>query len=74
MEAENQPEVSATEQKATNDRLANRLKAKKNGGNRRYDGMNAIQNKGDLVERKPLTPFETYAQALLLSNEASYVN
>ena len=33
-----------------------------------------IQNAGDIVERKPLSPLETYAQALLLSNEASYLN
>jgi len=26
------------------------------------------------VERRPQTPWENYAQALLLSNEASYVN
>lgn len=36
--------------------------------------MRPIQNTGDLVERKQLTPWETYTQALLLSNEASYVN
>ena len=34
----------------------------------------AIHNEGDRVERKPLTPWETYAQALLFSNEAAYVN
>ncbi|EDY17279.1 protein of unknown function DUF1549 [Chthoniobacter flavus Ellin428] len=38
------------------------------------NGMTAIQNKGDIVERKPLTGWETFAHALLLSNEASYVN
>ena len=38
------------------------------------DGEHAIQNEGQLVERNPLTPWETYAQALLLSNEAAYVN
>ena len=40
----------------------------------RNDGAKAIQNKGKLVERRPLTPYETYAHALLLSNEASYIN
>ncbi|MDQ3623414.1 MAG: DUF1553 domain-containing protein, partial [Verrucomicrobiota bacterium] len=34
----------------------------------------AIQNEGEVVARKPLTPWETYTQALLLSNEAAYVN
>jgi len=37
-------------------------------------GSAAIQNPGRFVERKPLTPWETYTHALLLSNEASYVN
>ena len=40
----------------------------------RNDGNRAIRNEGDYVERKPLTPWETYVQALLLSNEAAYVN
>ena len=40
----------------------------------RNDGNRAIRNEGDYVERKPLTPWETYIQALLLSNEAAYVN
>jgi hypothetical protein len=34
----------------------------------------AIQNEGSRVERKALTPWETYVQALLFSNEAAYVN
>ena len=33
-----------------------------------------IQNPGARVERRPLTPWETYVQALLFSNEAAYVN
>jgi hypothetical protein len=40
----------------------------------RNDGNRAIRNEGEYVERKPLTPWETYVQALLLSNEAAYVN
>ena len=40
----------------------------------RNDGMKAIQNDGTYVMRKPLTPWETFAHALLLSNEAAYVN
>ncbi len=42
--------------------------------NKGNDGQIAIQNDGNIVERKPLTPWETFAQALLLSNEAAYVN
>jgi hypothetical protein len=38
------------------------------------NGMTAIQNKGTMVERSALTGWEAYAQALLMSNEASYVN
>ncbi len=75
VEADNQPGNTPEEQKAANARNQAKAKAKgKIGGNRQYDGMNPIRNEGDLVERKPLTPLETYAQALLLSNEASYVN
>ncbi len=41
----------------------------------RSDALKAIQNEGGvIVERKPLTPWETYAHALLCSNEAAYVN
>ena len=40
----------------------------------RSDALKAIQNKGEVVDRKTLTPWETYAQALLFSNEASYIN
>jgi hypothetical protein len=38
------------------------------------DGVRAIRNQGKFIERKPLTPWETFAHALLLSNEAAYVN
>ncbi len=41
---------------------------------RGMDMYGAIQNSGDYVARKPLTEWETLAQALLLSNEAAYVN
>ena len=42
--------------------------------NRGSDMYGAIQNEGKIVERKPLDAWETYVQALLLSNEAAYVN
>jgi len=74
IEAVNQPTVSPEAQKAADARNAAKRGKAKVGGNRQYDGMNPIRNEGDLVERKPLSPLETYAQALLLSNEASYVN
>jgi hypothetical protein len=34
----------------------------------------AIQNPGEFVEKRPLTGWEAYAQALLFSNELAYVN
>jgi hypothetical protein len=42
--------------------------------NRKGDGKRAIQNEGEVVERKPLTIWEEYAQALLFTNEIAYVN
>jgi hypothetical protein len=38
------------------------------------NALAAIQNEGEMVERKPLTAWETFAHALLLSNEAAYIN
>jgi len=46
----------------------------KRAGTMNDNGMTAIQNKGEIIERKPLTGWETYAHALLLSNEAAYIN
>ena len=43
-------------------------------GTMRNARRDAIKNEGDWVERKPLSAWETYAQTLLLSNEAVYVN
>ena len=40
----------------------------------RNDAKKAIQNEGEIVERKPLTPWESYAHALLFANEAAYFN
>jgi hypothetical protein len=74
-ETKNQPQLSPAEQKAGGDANGKLARRQTNaGGGKRYEGTKAIQNEGDLVDRKPLTPWETYAQALLFSNEASYVN
>ena len=52
-----------------------RVKAKAQQGGKGRNGATApVRNEGEFVDRKPLTPWETYAQALLLSNEAAYVN
>ncbi len=37
-------------------------------------GSQSIKNTGVLVDRKPLTAWERYAQALLFTNELAYVN
>ncbi len=44
------------------------------GGRGRMDGRAAIRNDGFRVTRAALDQWETYAQALLFSNEAAYVN
>jgi hypothetical protein len=38
------------------------------------EALRAIRNEGEYVDRKPLDNWETYIQALLMSNEAAYVN
>jgi hypothetical protein len=43
-------------------------------GGRGMDGRSAIKNDGLRVSRRPLNALETFAQVLLLSNEAAYVN
>ena len=58
------------------DWAANNFAAKnvKQGGGNRMDARAAIKNEGFRVHRGPLNAWETYAQALLFSNEAAYVN
>jgi hypothetical protein len=46
----------------------------KRAGQMNNNAFSAIQNQGKIIERKPLTGWETYAHALLLSNEMAYVN
>ena len=67
--------VVTEQEKKVAGRQMERAKAKaQQGAKNRYSGMASIKNKGQLIDRTPLTPWETYAQALLLSNEAAYVN
>jgi hypothetical protein len=75
-EGQKQPTLSPAEQKGNaNDKPGARLSRKQQGGGgKRYDGTQAIKNEGEYVERTPLSPWETYTQALLMSNEASYIN
>ena len=57
-------------------RIEEKKKQAEEGGMMGYrnERRRAIRNEGEWVERKPLTAWESYAQALLLSNEAVYVN
>ncbi len=52
------------------------VEKKMTGGNENMrDSMfRSIRNEGEIVDRRALNDWETYAQALLLSNEAAYVN
>jgi hypothetical protein len=56
------------------DRLTKQAQARAKAMARRQDGKRAIQNEGEVVERRPLTVWEEYAQALLFTNEIAYVN
>jgi mono/diheme cytochrome c family protein len=50
-------------------------KANKDMSKRKSAGkFGAIQNEGQLVDRRPQSALEAYAQALLFSNEVAYVN
>ena len=58
------------------DSAANNFAAKNinKGGGNRMDARATIKNDAFRVSRRALNPWETYAQALLFSNEAAYVN
>jgi hypothetical protein len=43
------------------------------GNKKRYGGID-LENSGEKVERKALTPWENYTQALLMANETVYYN
>jgi Protein of unknown function (DUF1553) len=74
-EKDAEPQIASTMKEVT-DRAVKKVEERKK---RMEDGgMNsaysAIKNRGDFVDRKPLDNWETYIQALLMSNEAAYVN
>jgi hypothetical protein len=68
--------VMTDAQKKINETLQKKMEASEGDAalTARNDGYKAIQNDGAYVVRKPLTSWETFAHALLLSNEAAYVN
>ena len=53
-------------------RQAERMAQQKKAGDRQ--GKRPVRNEGEMVERKPLSVWEEYAQALLFTNELAYVN
>ena len=57
---------------ASADKRADQKAKRKVAGNEANFG--SIKNEGNIVQRKVLTPWETYIQALLFSNEAAYAN
>ncbi|MEQ1850116.1 MAG: DUF1553 domain-containing protein, partial [Chthoniobacteraceae bacterium] len=68
-----QKEVAATGEEIgkKNAEIQKRIDDMKKRGN---DAKRAIQNEGEIVERKVLEPWETYAHALLFANESAYIN
>jgi cytochrome c553 len=73
-ESKLQPEVLASAKEMTDKqskKSAERLKRMESQNN---DALAAIRNDGKMIERKPLTAWETCIHALLLSNEVVYVN
>jgi hypothetical protein len=67
-----QREREAKAEQAYIDRQKKQLEAM---ANQRFDLRRTLRNsEGDFVSRKPLAPWEQYAQALLFTNEIAYVN
>jgi hypothetical protein len=68
-----QPEVDALapELSKKTAEVTKRIEERKKRDN---DAMRPVQNSGEVIERKPLTTWESYAHALLFCNESSYVN
>jgi Protein of unknown function (DUF1553)/Protein of unknown function (DUF1549)/Planctomycete cytochrome C len=74
-EKDAEPQIAATMKEVT-DRAVKKVEDRKKRMTERgmNDQFRAINNKGNYVDRKPLDNWETYVQALLMSNEAAYVN
>ena len=72
-EQQKQAEVDALapEMMKKNADVAKRVEDRKKRDN---DAMRPVQNSGEIIERKPLTAWESYAHALLFTNESAYVN
>jgi Protein of unknown function (DUF1553)/Protein of unknown function (DUF1549)/Planctomycete cytochrome C len=74
-EKDAEPQIAATMKEIT-DRAIKKVEDRKKRIAERgmNDALGAIRNKGEYIDRKPLDNWETYVQALLMSNEAAYVN
>lgn len=74
-EKDAEPQVTATMKEIT-DRAVKKIEERKKRMEERgmNDALRAIRNEGEYIDRKPLDNWETYIQALLMSNEAAYVN
>ncbi len=72
-EAKKQSEVDALapEMMKKNAAITKRIQDRRARDN---DALMTIINDGDIIERKPLSPWETYIHALLFSNESAYVD
>ena len=72
-EASKQGEVDALapEMAKKTGEIAKRVEARRQRDN---DAMKPVQNAGEIIERKPLTTWESYTHALLFTNESAYVN
>ncbi len=75
-EAKLQPGLENAAESPENRKIVARQTARLVNKNKtgRASATRPIQNEGDWVERKPLTPWETLAQSLLFTNELAYVN
>jgi hypothetical protein len=64
-------DVLAPEMAKKNADVAKRIEERRKRDN---DAMRPVQNSGEIIERKPLTAWESYAHALLFTNESAYIN
>jgi hypothetical protein len=73
-ESKLQPEVLAAAKEMTEKQSKKASERLKRIASQSNDKFASIRNDGQVIERKPLTPWETCIHALLLSNEVVYVN
>jgi hypothetical protein len=74
-EKDAEPQIASSMREIT-DRAIKKVEERKKRIEERgmNNALSAIRNEGEYVDRKPLDNWETLVQALLMSNEAAYVN